>query len=155
MRNRKKTVASYYLPASAASPGFPAFPFPNLTQQRPLEDVSGPHELGTATSFTMTVQHSGLQKEVLALYRRALRMVQTKPPPVQPKFRLFVQHTFKTQAFSLSPKDISAIEHLLRKGKKQLEVYEDPKVRDCWVSKEMRDWDERHRRRTNSKLEGL
>ena len=36
-------------------------------------------------------------------------------------------------------------------GKKQLEVYEDPKVRDCWVSKEMQEWDERDRQRANSK----
>ena len=78
-------------------------------------------------------------------------MVHTKPPSTQPKFKTFVRYTFKTQAFSVSAKDISAIEHLLRKGKKQLEVYEDPKVRDCWVSKEMQEWDERDRQRANSK----
>lgn len=76
-------------------------------------------------------------------------MVQTKPLNTQPKFKLFVRYTFKTQASSVSAKDIAAIEHLLRKGKKQLEVYEDPKVRDCWVSKEMQDWDETDRRTTN------
>ncbi|KAI0071697.1 hypothetical protein K474DRAFT_1568039, partial [Panus rudis PR-1116 ss-1] len=87
------------------------------------------------------VTHSGLQKEVLSLYRRALRMVRTKPPTAQPKFRLFINYTFKTQSRTLSPRDVSAIEHLLRKGKRQVEMYEDEKVRDCWVSSEMREWE--------------
>ncbi|CAL1713127.1 unnamed protein product [Somion occarium] len=95
----------------------------------------------------MAIQRSGLQKEILALYRRALRMVRTKPPPTQEKFRLFVRYAFKTQATALSPRDVSAIEHLLRKGRRQLETYEDSQVRDCWVSKEMYEWNERDRRR--------
>ncbi|GJE98317.1 LYR motif-containing protein [Phanerochaete sordida] len=84
---------------------------------------------------------SGLQKEVLALYRRALRMVQTKPLATRPKFRLFVRYTFKTQSESISPRDVSAIEHLLRKGRRQLETYEDAQVRDIWVSNVMREWE--------------
>ncbi|KAH9854678.1 hypothetical protein C2E23DRAFT_883775 [Lenzites betulinus] len=83
---------------------------------------------------------SGLQRDVLALYRRALRMVSMKPPPSQPKFRLFVRYSFKTQGGAVSPRNISAIEHLLRRGKRQIEMYEDPNVRDCWVSSEMTEW---------------
>jgi len=83
---------------------------------------------------------SGLQKEVLALYRRALRMVNSKQPPARPKFRLFVRYTFHMNASSISPRDISAVEHLVRKGERQLEVYEDPSVRDCWVSEDMKRW---------------
>ncbi|KAI0345777.1 hypothetical protein BDW22DRAFT_1389674 [Trametopsis cervina] len=93
----------------------------------------------------MTVAHSGLQKDVLALYRRALRMAYSKPPAARPKFSLFVRYTFKTQSTAISTRDVSAIEHLLRKGKRQIEMYEDPKVRDCWVSQEMRDWEGRQR----------
>ncbi|KAI0632126.1 hypothetical protein C8Q77DRAFT_1123937 [Trametes polyzona] len=89
-------------------------------------------------------RHSGLQRDVLALYRRALRMVNSKPPAAQPKFRLFVRYSFKTQANAISPRDISAIEHLLRRGKRQIEMYEDPNVRDCWVSREMVEWGERN-----------
>ncbi|OSD07221.1 hypothetical protein PYCCODRAFT_1463520 [Trametes coccinea BRFM310] len=81
----------------------------------------------------MAPKHSGLQREVLALYRRALRMVNTKPPTAQPKFRLFVRYSFKTQATSISPRNISTIEHLLRRGRRQIEMYEDPNVRDCWI----------------------
>ncbi|PFH54079.1 hypothetical protein AMATHDRAFT_136135 [Amanita thiersii Skay4041] len=93
----------------------------------------------------MALSLSGLQREVLALYRRALRMVATKPPATRPKFRLFVQHSFRTNATNLSPRDVSAIEHLLRKGRRQLEVYEHASVKDCWVSQEMNVWANKQR----------
>ncbi|EIM85801.1 uncharacterized protein STEHIDRAFT_58727 [Stereum hirsutum FP-91666 SS1] len=98
----------------------------------------------------MSVRHSGLQKDVLALYRRALRMVRTKPENVQPKFSLFVRWSFRTQSAGVSPRNVSTIEHLLRKGARQLETYESPTVKDCWVSGEMKQWDEeqKHRWRT-------
>ncbi|KAI0260218.1 hypothetical protein BC834DRAFT_901717 [Gloeopeniophorella convolvens] len=93
----------------------------------------------------MSVTHSGLQKEVLSLYRRALRMVRTKPPTTRDKFHLFVRYSFKTQAAAISPRSLSSVEHLIRRGKRQLETYENPSVRDCWVSQEMRDWEARDR----------
>lgn len=74
-------------------------------------------------------------------HNRALRMARSKPPPARPKFSLFVRYTFKTQSSSISPREVSAIEHLLRKGKRQIEMYEDPQVRDIWVSQAMRDWE--------------
>ncbi|KAI9435376.1 hypothetical protein F5148DRAFT_989868 [Russula earlei] len=95
----------------------------------------------------MPVRHSGLQKEVLALYRRALRMVRTKPPPSRDKFRLFVRYSFKTQAAAVSPRSVGTVEHLIRRGQRQLETYEHPAVRDCQVSREMRDWEVQERRR--------
>ncbi|OAX44293.1 hypothetical protein K503DRAFT_861530 [Rhizopogon vinicolor AM-OR11-026] len=93
----------------------------------------------------MSARKSGLQKDVLALYRRALRMVRTKPALTQPKFLLFLRYTFHTQASSVSPRNIAAIEHLLRRGKRQLEIYEQPSVRDCQISQAMRDWEQNRR----------
>ncbi|RDB18007.1 Succinate dehydrogenase assembly factor 1, mitochondrial [Hypsizygus marmoreus] len=90
----------------------------------------------------MSVRRSGLQRDVLALYRRALRMVNTKPPNARPKFLLFVRFAFRTSASNISPRNVSAIEHLLRKGGRQLEMYEDDAVKDCWVSSEMLTWAE-------------
>ncbi|KAG2362133.1 hypothetical protein BDR07DRAFT_1358066 [Suillus spraguei] len=99
----------------------------------------------------MSARKSGLQKEVLALYRRALRMVRTKPALTQPSFLLFVRYNFHTQASSISPRDIAAIEHLLRRGRRQLEMYEQPSVRDCQISQAMSDWEQsRHGSRTTS-----
>ncbi|KAF9077825.1 hypothetical protein BDP27DRAFT_1282933 [Rhodocollybia butyracea] len=88
----------------------------------------------------MSARRSGLQRDVLNLYRRALRMVKTKPPSTQDKFSLYIRYTFRLNASSVSPRDVSAIEHLLRKGKRQLEMYEQPSVKDCWVSEDMRNW---------------
>jgi len=95
----------------------------------------------------MTIRKSGLQKDVLSLYRRALRMVRTKPDSTRPKFDLMVRYIFHTQASSVSPREVSAIEHLLRRGVRQIEMYEDAAVKDCWVSQEMKDWSEAHRSR--------
>jgi len=94
------------------------------------------------------MRKSGLQKDVLNLYRRALRMVRSKPDSARSKFDLMVKYTFRTQASSVSSRQVSAIEHLLRRGSRQIEMYEDPAVKDCWVSQEMKDWSKAHSSRT-------
>ncbi|KAF9475658.1 hypothetical protein BDN70DRAFT_840629 [Pholiota conissans] len=91
----------------------------------------------------MPPTRSGLQKDVLKLYRRALRMVTSKPDSVRPKFSLFVRYTFHQNATIVSPRNVSYIEHLLRKGARQVEQYEDPGVKDCFVSHQMVEWDAR------------
>jgi len=69
-------------------------------------------------------------------------MVKTKPKPTQDKFLLYVRYTFRQNALSVSYRDVSAIEHLLRKGARQLDVYEDTGVKDCFASKTMIEWKE-------------
>ncbi|KAH0831934.1 hypothetical protein J3R83DRAFT_12819 [Lanmaoa asiatica] len=69
-------------------------------------------------------------------------MVRTKPPRAQPKFSLYVRYTFHTQAFSVSPRNVAAIEHLLRRGKRQIEMYESPSIKDCQISQAMADWEQ-------------
>lgn len=68
-------------------------------------------------------------------------MVQNKPVETRPKFSLFVRYTFHQNATKVSPRNLSYIEHLLRQGKKQIEMYEDHAVKDCWVSGDMRAWE--------------
>jgi len=77
----------------------------------------------------------------------ALRMVRTKPPHTQAKFTLFIRYTFHTQASVVSPRNISAIEHLLRRGKRQVELYENASIKDCHISQAMKDWERCHSRR--------
>lgn len=67
-------------------------------------------------------------------------MVNSKAESVRPKFRLFVRYTFHTNATIVSPRNVSYIEHLLRKGTRQVEQYEDPGVKDCFVSQKMVEW---------------
>lgn len=77
-------------------------------------------------------------------------MVKTKPKPTQDKFLLYVRFTFRQNALSVSYRDVNAIEHLLRKGTRQLEMYEDTGVKDCFVSKTMIEWEEQQRKGNNS-----
>ncbi|KAJ6613281.1 hypothetical protein B0H10DRAFT_2222330 [Mycena sp. CBHHK59/15] len=83
---------------------------------------------------------SGLQKEVLSLYRRALRIPRTKPPLSRPKWELMIRYTFRTTAARAPPRAVGVIEHLLRTGRRQVAAYEDAAATDCWVSAEMREW---------------
>ncbi|KAJ7250868.1 hypothetical protein B0H12DRAFT_1052225, partial [Mycena haematopus] len=93
----------------------------------------------------MSARKSGLQKEVLNLYRRALRIPRTKPEQTRVKWNLLIRYSFRKTATSVSPRNISAIEHLLRVGKRQITSYEDESVKDCHVSAEMREWEQAQR----------
>ncbi|KAJ6559191.1 hypothetical protein DFH09DRAFT_522114 [Mycena vulgaris] len=95
----------------------------------------------------MSARRSGLQKDVLSLYRRALRIPRSKPAPTRPKWDLMIRYTFRKNAASASPRAVSVIEHLLRTGTRQVSMYEDSSVKDCWVSAEMQQWDEAQRQR--------
>ncbi|KAJ5678603.1 hypothetical protein N7462_006847 [Penicillium macrosclerotiorum] len=96
---------------------------------------------------------SGLQRDVLSLYRQCLREVRKKPSvcatPLRsspPTNRLFFclgqdsQPNFKRYArrlsaefqkhLSVNKKDFGTIEYLLRKGQRQLEMYASPGIRN-------------------------
>ena len=75
-------------------------------------------------------------------------MAHSKPSNVREKFDLFVRYTFRTRASSVSSRDVAAIEHLLRHGRRQVEIYEDSKVRNCFVNKDMLEWSQNRKRRT-------
>ncbi|PCD22729.1 hypothetical protein FGRA07_04099 [Fusarium graminearum] len=68
---------------------------------------------------------SGLQKEVLALYRNCLRETRKKPQATRPHFESYARNEF-ARNLSIDKRDFAAIEFLLRKGRRQLEVYGSP-----------------------------
>ncbi|OCK82862.1 hypothetical protein K432DRAFT_380039 [Lepidopterella palustris CBS 459.81] len=72
---------------------------------------------------------SGLQRDVLSLYRQCLRAVREKPVDARPNFRAFARSEFEKN-MSLSKKDFSAIEYILRRGHRQLEIYMDPGIKN-------------------------
>ncbi|PGH10821.1 hypothetical protein AJ80_07372 [Polytolypa hystricis UAMH7299] len=72
---------------------------------------------------------SGLQREVLSLYRRCLREIRKKPVESQANFKAYARDEFRKN-LSISKKDFSTIEYLLRKGKRQLEMYSSPGIRN-------------------------
>lgn len=84
---------------------------------------------------------SGLQKDVLALYRSILREAVLKDraasPSAPPVVELlstpggsaaYARDQFRREASSLRRSDFKAIEHKMRKGKKQLQLLRMPGV---------------------------
>ncbi|KAK6497854.1 hypothetical protein TWF481_012254 [Arthrobotrys musiformis] len=74
-------------------------------------------------------RHTGLQREVLSLYRSCLRAVYRKPIDSRTHFKSFVAREFRKHATEVDRKDFDTVEFLLRKGKRQLEVYGDPNIK--------------------------
>ncbi|KAA8914479.1 complex 1 protein-domain-containing protein [Sphaerosporella brunnea] len=72
---------------------------------------------------------SGIQREVLSLYRSCLRMIKEKPAESQQNFREYARHEFR-QNLGLNKKDFATIEHLLRVGQKKLELYSQPGIKN-------------------------
>ncbi|KAH7132055.1 complex 1 protein-domain-containing protein [Dendryphion nanum] len=75
------------------------------------------------------VKYSGLQRDVLSLYRQCLRAVREKPSDTRGNFRDFARSEFRQHA-SVNKKDFSTIEYLLRNGRRKLETYQDPGIRN-------------------------
>ncbi|PNY26890.1 Uncharacterized protein TCAP_03182 [Tolypocladium capitatum] len=72
---------------------------------------------------------SGLQKDVLSLYRQCLRESRKKPKSTRPHFEAFARAEF-ARNLSIDKRDFAAIEFLLRKGRRQLDVYSSPGIKD-------------------------
>ncbi len=92
---------------------------------------------------------SGLQKEVLSLYRSCIRECRKKPVATRKNFQVFARQvsaennipwlggeangrarTEFEKNLKIDKRDFSAIEFLLRKGRRQLEMYASPGVKD-------------------------
>lgn len=88
---------------------------PSLTTSAPIPFAPGMPRL------------SGLQKDVLSLYRRSLRACRVKPADTRPNFEAFTRREFEKN-LTLDKKDFSTIEFMLRKGNRQLDIYASPGV---------------------------
>ncbi|KAJ9054046.1 hypothetical protein DSO57_1026136 [Entomophthora muscae] len=76
---------------------------------------------------------SGLQKEVLGLYRSVLRAIRLKPEANQPRFIKFARGEFEKNTREIKAKDFQSIEFLLRKGRRQLEIYQSSSITNIHV----------------------
>lgn len=74
-------------------------------------------------TFAGMTRLSGLQRDVLALYRRCLRAARAKPAETRSNFESFARREFEKN-IDLDKKDFGAVEFLLRKGDRQLEMYQ-------------------------------
>ncbi|ORY28804.1 hypothetical protein BCR39DRAFT_186998 [Naematelia encephala] len=81
---------------------------------------------------------SGLQSDVIKMYRQGVRNAYSKPQEVRGSFLLHLRYNFRNPP--LGPRDYTAIEHQLRRMSRTLEMLSDPSVRNLTISDEMRDW---------------
>ncbi|KIH90912.1 complex 1 protein (LYR family) protein [Sporothrix brasiliensis 5110] len=72
---------------------------------------------------------SGLQREVLSLYRQCLRASRQKPEASRAHFEAYARSEFAKNK-GLGKKDFAAIEFLLRKGRRQLDAMSSPGITD-------------------------
>ncbi|KAI4332428.1 hypothetical protein L6164_017337 [Bauhinia variegata] len=69
---------------------------------------------------------SGLQKQVLSLYRGFLRAARSKPREERQKIESILSEEFRRNSKQVDRKNFLYIEFLLRRGKKQLDQLRDP-----------------------------
>lgn len=70
---------------------------------------------------------SGLQNDVIHLYRACLRAVRTKPEETQPNWHAFVRRNFD-EHMKVKKKDFVTIEYHVRVGNRRLEQYSQPGI---------------------------
>ncbi|XP_028805676.1 succinate dehydrogenase assembly factor 1, mitochondrial [Neltuma alba] len=69
---------------------------------------------------------SGMQKQVLSLYRGFLRVARSKSEEERRKIESVVSEEFRRNGKQVDRKNFLYIEYLLRRGKKQLDQLSDP-----------------------------
>ncbi|PWN95286.1 hypothetical protein FA09DRAFT_288958, partial [Tilletiopsis washingtonensis] len=73
------------------------------------------------------------QKDVMALYRRGLRAIRSKPEATRPNFHAYLRHAFRHPSMGggVRARDFSAIDYLMRRGTRMMEdVFESRGVKD-------------------------
>lgn len=81
--------------------------------------------------FTMAkrVRFSGLQREVLSLYRSCIRAAYNKPIEYRQHWVGYVHEEFE-KGRGIPRRDFGAIEYLLRTGRRRYEMYKSPDIKD-------------------------
>ncbi|AET39660.1 Sdh6p Ecym_4637 [Eremothecium cymbalariae DBVPG len=72
---------------------------------------------------------SGLQREVLHLYRRSIRVAYNKSSDSRPHFVSFIRKEFAKYR-DVPKKDFNTIEYLIRIGHKKVDTYSSPELKD-------------------------
>jgi succinate dehydrogenase assembly factor 1 len=75
-----------------------------------------------------------------------------KPEENRAKFYLMSRYNFRATASTVSPRNVGAIEHLIRMGRRRAQMYEDPNIKDCMVSSDMMKWAAEPGNKSNSKF---
>jgi succinate dehydrogenase assembly factor 1 len=77
-------------------------------------------------------------------------MVRTKPEEARPHFLLNVRYQFRTKGAGYTRRDAGAIEYLIRAGHRQVDMLSLASIRDCSVTKEMKEWAQQEKERARA-----
>ncbi|CED84907.1 Uncharacterized conserved protein [Phaffia rhodozyma] len=108
---------------------------PTITTKAAMSTVSA---VTSAAKPARKAMRSGLQREVLNLFKKAIKISKSKPIEAQPQFLLLSRWSFRHPA--LTTRDVAAIEHQIRKGTRTLEMLSSPSIRKVNTTEEMRTW---------------
>jgi succinate dehydrogenase assembly factor 1 len=72
--------------------------------------------------------HSGLQRSVLSLYRKALKVARSKPLEFRQANEEYVKRVFREDAASVRRTDFRTIEFMVRMGEKKVKLVAAPDV---------------------------
>ncbi|WWC73060.1 uncharacterized protein I206_107025 [Kwoniella pini CBS 10737] len=81
---------------------------------------------------------SGLQQDVINLYRQGVRNAMSKTPEARQSFLLHLRYNFRNPP--LRQRDYTAIEHQLRKMSRTLEMLSESSTQRISISPEWKDW---------------
>ncbi|WWC91176.1 uncharacterized protein L201_006117 [Kwoniella dendrophila CBS 6074] len=81
---------------------------------------------------------SGLQQDVINLYRQGVRNAMSKPAEARANFLLHLRYNFRNP--KLRQRDYTAIEHQLRKMSRTLEMLSEPSTQRISISPEWQNW---------------
>jgi hypothetical protein len=97
---------------------------------RDVHFISVPLSVSANINVMAAVARSGLQTDVLKLYRMLLRTAKAKDPTSPHCFVTFVRQEFRKSAATVKRTEIKRIEHLIRQGMKQKKLIEMPGFRN-------------------------
>ncbi|BEI84380.1 hypothetical protein CcaverHIS002_0409840 [Cutaneotrichosporon cavernicola] len=81
---------------------------------------------------------TGLQKEVIELYRQGVRNAMSKAPDQRQAFLIHLRYNFHHPP--LTSRDFTAVEFQIRKFRRTLEMLSQPSTQRIGLSQDMRDW---------------
>lgn len=85
------------------------------------------HVFSSPSTFMGTPRLSGLARQALSLHRALLRAARRKSPEARAGIEAAIRAEFERHRH-LDPRDLQAVEHRIRAGRKKLALIDDPNV---------------------------
>ena len=123
-----RRVSNSALARSTLSSDDPTRQFRHRPKSRSPETSEKPrHVFSSPSTFMGTPRLSGLARQALSLHRALLRAARRKSPEARAGIEAAIRAEFERHRH-LDPRDLQAVEHRIRAGRKKLALIDDPNV---------------------------